>query len=265
MNPETVYRALHGHEQGGLTGTQRVVLVSILLGVVLAVVGSEPGLPADVQRLIELAELGVGGIFLVEYVARIWSIGVITEFSGLRGRIRYMTRPLVVVDLLALLPFLVGALGAESLILRLIRVMRLLALSRLVRYSDAMKIIVSSVVERRFELAFAMMLAGLMILISAAALYVVEGSYQPAAFGSIGRSMWWAVVTLTTVGYGDVFPQTALGKVFAAITALAGIAMIAMPTAILAAAFSDGFARARAARASQRQASRSEAPQEVEP
>lgn len=80
---------------------------------------------------------------------------------------------------------------------------------------------------------------------ASSALYVIEGSNHPDAFGSILRSMWWAVVTLTTVGYGDVVPLSPLGKVFAAITAIAGIGMIAMPTGILAAAFSEGFAKAR--------------------
>jgi len=74
---------------------------------------------------------------------------------------------------------------------------------------------------------------------------VLEGEAQPKVFGSILRAMWWSVITLTTVGYGDVYPITPLGKVFAAMTAVAGIGMIAMPTGILAASFSEGFARLR--------------------
>jgi voltage-gated potassium channel len=156
-----------------------------------------------------------------------------------------MRQPLAIVDLLALLPFILGVVGAETLVLRAARALRLLALSKLLRYSEAARVVMRSIVERRYELLFALMIAGLMILVSSTALYLVEGASQPKAFGSILRAMWWSVVTLTTVGYGDVFPLTPLGKFFAAITALAGIGMIAMPTGILAAAFSDGFARAR--------------------
>ena len=81
----------------------------------------------------------------------------------------------------------------------------------------------------------------MLLILSATVLYLVEGEDQREAFGSIPRAMWWAVATLTTVGYGDVYPVTVLGKVFASVTAIAGIALIAMPTGILAAAFSDAM------------------------
>lgn len=243
---KAVYEALHGTQSGRLTVTQRFVLAAILVAVALAILGTEPALPPGWNYGIDRVEVVMGVIFLVEYVARVWSIGEQTEHAGLRGRLRYMARPFALIDLLALLPFLLGVLGSESFVLRIIRVLRLLAISKMVRYSEAMRIVVGAIIERRFELMFAFMLAFLMILVASAALFVAEGDKQPEAFGSILRSMWWAVVTLTTVGYGDVVPQTVLGKVFAGVTALAGIGMIAMPTGILAASFSDGFSRARA-------------------
>jgi voltage-gated potassium channel len=84
-----------------------------------------------------------------------------------------------------------------------------------------------------------------LLLISSTFLYLVEGDAQPEAFGSIPRAMWWSIATLTTVGYGDVIPVTALGRVFSGVTAIIGIGLIAMPTGILAAAFSDGLERRR--------------------
>lgn len=243
---DRVFHELHAADSGGLTKTQRVVLVAIMVAVLLAIVGTEPALPTKVEDFIEAAEFAFGVLFAFEYCFRVWSIGALQEFKGLRGRVRYMLKPMAVVDAVALVPFLVGALGGESLLLRLIRVFRLAALSKALRYSRAMQIVMSAVYERRYELYFAVTLAGVMILLSSAALYVVEGDKQPEAFGSILRSMWWSVVTLTTVGYGDVVPVTVLGKIFAAMTAVAGIGMIAMPTGILAASFSEGFARARA-------------------
>ncbi|APV51283.1 hypothetical protein BWI17_17285 [Betaproteobacteria bacterium GR16-43] len=243
---QKVYDELHGSKGGGLTATQRVVLVAILLGVALAIVSTEPEIPPELTRHFDRIEGVLGIIFLIEYVARVWSIGHDPVHRGVLGRLRYMVKPFAILDLVALIPFLLGWLGFETFILRILRVLRLIAISKLLRYSEAMRIVVGAVYDRRFELMFAMVLASLMILISSAALYVVEGEKQPQAFGSILRSMWWAVVTLTTVGYGDVVPQTVLGKVFAGVTALAGIGMIAMPTGILAASFSDGFAKARA-------------------
>lgn len=242
---DQVCDALHGRHKAGLTPTQRLIAAAIVAAVLFAIFATEPDLPDETRAALAVAEVGFGILFLVEYVARVWSIGARHEFAGLRGRLRYMATPLALVDAIALLPFLVGAIGSESMILRLIRVMRIIALAKMARYSVAMRIVLTCIVERRFELIFAASLAGFMILVSSAALYVLEGGSQPEAFGSIARSMWWAVATLTTVGYGDVVPITPLGKVFAAITSIAGIAMIALPTGILAAAFSDGFSRAR--------------------
>lgn len=243
---ERVYRQLYGEEGGGgLTATQRFLFATILFAVAIAVVGTEPELSQGMRTFVDGAEWVVGLVFLVEYLTRIWSAGVLPQFRGSRGRLRYVTQPLLVLDLLALLPFFLGALGGESMLLRMVRVLRLLALTKLVRYSEAMRVVLAAVVERRFELMFAVTLAALMLLFSSAALYVLEGEAQPKTFGSILRSMWWSVITLTTVGYGDVYPITPLGKVFAAITAIAGIGMIAMPTGILAASFSEGFSRLR--------------------
>jgi voltage-gated potassium channel len=242
---EKVFLQLHGSDGPGLTSTQRVIAFAIVSSVLLAILGTEPELGNETLEAIEAAELFLGALFVVEYVLRVWTCTSNPEYGGPGGRWRYVRRPVPLIDLLALLPFLVGAIGAESLILRIIRVLRLLALSKMLRYASAMRIVVGAVWDRRHELAFAMTLAGLMILVSSAALYIVEGGAQPKAFGSIVRAMWWSVVTLTTVGYGDVVPVTPLGKLFAAFTSIAGIGMIAMPTGILAASFSDGFARVR--------------------
>jgi voltage-gated potassium channel len=247
---DRVCHALHGKGDDGLTVTQQVIVVFIVLGGVLAIVGSEPELPDAARDWTEALEFVVGAVFLVEYSARVWSAGARSEFAGAFGRLRYMRTPFAIIDLIAVLPFVLGVLGAESLMLRLLRVLRLLAISKMVRYSEAMRIVLASVVSRRYELMFAVLLAAFMIVLSSAALYVVEGGHQPKAFGSILRAMWWSVVTLTTVGYGDVVPITPLGKVLSGLTAIAGIGMIAMPTGILAASFSEAFARARERRAS---------------
>jgi voltage-gated potassium channel len=144
-----------------------------------------------------------------------------------------------------LLPIFLTALGAEAFLLRLARLLRILRLARLGRFSVAMSSISEAIGSRRHELLLSLGVAALVLVISSALLYLVEGGVQPDNFGSIPRAMWWSIVTLTTVGYGDVFPMTAVGRILAAITAVTGIGLIAMPAGILAASFSDAMKRQR--------------------
>jgi voltage-gated potassium channel len=109
-----------------------------------------------------------------------------------------------------------------------------------------MQLISDAVRSRRYELGVSLLAAGAVLLASAVMLYLVEGQVQPDAYGSIPRALWWSIVTLTTVGYGDVYPVTLAGRMLGGLTALAGIGLIAMPTGILAAAFSDAFQKRRA-------------------
>ena len=99
--------------------------------------------------------------------------------------------------------------------------------------------------ERRFELLLSLAVALVLLVLSSTAMYLVEGPTNPEAFGSIPRAMWWSIVTLTTIGYGDVFPVTLGGRMVAGVTAICGIGLIAAPTGILSAAFSDALARRR--------------------
>jgi voltage-gated potassium channel len=121
-------------------------------------------------------------------------------------------------------------------------------IARLGRFTGALDILVSAVSNRKFELFLSAGIAVLLLYVSSAMLYLIEGGIQPDEFGSIPRAMWWSVATLTTVGYGDVYPITGLGKLFATVTAVAGIGLIAMPTGILAAAFSEAMQESRKSR-----------------
>jgi voltage-gated potassium channel len=236
-----IYRWLHGTELPGLTWLQRLSVTAIGLSVLLAVLATESSIRASAYgRLFPAFELLFAAFFSAEYVLRIWTAGVDPRFAGLRGRVRYVASPHALLDLISVLPYFVGW-GSQSFLIRMLRLFRLLALSRLIRYSAAMQLVLRSIYDRRHELTFAISLAACMILLSAGALYSVEAEVQPEAFGSIPRALWWSVSTLTTVGYGDVVPVTKLGRLFAALTALSGIGLIAMPTGILAAAFSEAF------------------------
>jgi voltage-gated potassium channel len=231
----------------GLSPANRLVAVAIVLSVAAAIIETEPTIGAEADHIFRLVETGFGGLFLLEYVARVWTSAEDPHYGpGLGGRLRYMLSPLALLDLLALLPLVLPMVGTSAFLLRMARMLRILRLARLGRFSSAMTALGTAVHSRRYEL-FASVCAALMILlISSTLLYVVEGPVQPEYFGSIPRAMWWSTETLTTVGYGDIVPVTPLGRALSALTAIAGIGLIAMPTGILAAAFSDVMAKRRA-------------------
>ena len=152
-----------------------------------------------------------------------------------------MLRPHALLDLFTLVIIILSTFGASAFLLRLARVLRVLRIARLGGYSTAINLMLGAVKKRRFELNISVVAAFVLLIISSSLLYLVEGHHQPESFGSIPRAMWWSIATLTTVGYGDVYPITVLGKVFAAFTALSGIGLIALPTGILAAAVSEAI------------------------
>lgn len=239
------YQALYGTGPAGLSPTQRALAGLIVASVVTTVVGTEDTVVQRLPVVFDFLEVFFATVFVTEYLVRLWVVGVNPLYRGLRGRMRYIVTPLALLDLLAIAPFALGVFGAESMVLRVARLLRLVVLAKFVRFSKAIRLLAGVVHARRFELGFTALVGLAVVLLASTLLYVIEGELQPDAFGSIPRAMWWAVATLTTVGYGDVYPHTALGRVFGSITAFAGVGLIAMPTGILAAALSDALTKAR--------------------
>lgn len=231
---------------GRLTWMNRVLVAVILAAVASGVLATEPEISGRWHRGLILAELVFGAIFLVEYLARIYAAA---EQPGpgpaWRKRWRFVRSPLGLIDLVVVLSALMPVLLADATMLRMVRLLRVVAIMKFGRFSKALKEIGAAIAERGDDLIVTMALAAVLLLFGATALYLVEGALQPEQFGSIPRALWWAVVTLTTVGYGDAAPITPLGKFFAGIVALCGIALVAMPTGIIAAAFSEAMQRRR--------------------
>jgi len=181
-------------------------------------------------------------VFTVEYLARVWSsidLEGADEASPIMGRLRYMLTPIALVDLLAILPFYLSLY--LTIDLRFLRVLRLLRLFKLTRYSPALGALLDVVQKEADALLAALVVLLMMLVISAGGIYLLENELQPETFGSMPDSMWWAIVTLTTVGYGDVIPITTMGKMFGGFIGLIGIGMIALPAAILASGFAENI------------------------
>lgn len=215
-----------------------VLVALIALSVAAAVLDTVPSVHERWTAWLVAIEHGCVALFTVEYVARVWV--AVEDRAGrysdpLWGRLRYMATPMAVIDLVAILPtYLAFLLPGELLVLRVLRVLRVL---KIMRYSPALATFEVVLVNERRSLMAAGTVLTVALLLAAAALHHVEGRVQPEAFGSIPSAMWWAIVTLTTVGYGDVVPVTSLGRLFAGIVAVMGLGMFALPTAILGAGF----------------------------
>ncbi|WP_231566380.1 potassium channel family protein [Litchfieldella xinjiangensis] len=225
-----------------MSPVNQAVSILILLASFIAILETEPTVRSLAPGLFPLLEAFFVTVFIFEYLLRLYAVGEDTRYRGIAGRLRYIFSFWSLIDLIAILPFFLGFLAYNNaFLLRLLRLLRMLRLARLGRFSQAWSALADALHSRTHELLLSVGVAGLLLLFSSACLYVVEAASQPDAFGSVPRALWWSIATLTTVGYGDVTPITALGKVFAGITAVAGIGIIAMPTGILAAAFSDAF------------------------
>lgn len=183
-------------------------------------------------------------IFTIEYLLRLWVAPLTPQFSGRFGRLRYAFTLMALVDLLAVLPaFLPLVFTFDLRILRFLRLFRLFRLFKLSRYVRSLNTLDDVVRSKREELIVMFVMIAMLLLFSSSMMYVVETEAQPDKFPDIPSSLWWGVATLTTVGYGDVFPVTPLGKFLGGLIALLGIGMFALPTGILASGFAEEIRR----------------------
>ncbi|MEC8744596.1 MAG: ion transporter [Pseudomonadota bacterium] len=183
-------------------------------------------------------------IFLIEYLLRIWvsASNNASRFDApFRRRLSYMLSPSGMIDLLAILPAFLPFF--TSVDLRWLRILRLLRMFKISHYSSALEDFFSAIYHERTAFAGALYLFCVTLFLSSALMYLVEHSAQPEVFSSIPETLWWSLITLTTVGYGDVAPITAIGKVIGGITAFMGVCVVALMTGIVASAFSSQVSR----------------------
>ncbi len=178
------------------------------------------------------------GIFTVEYILRVWCIVESSAYpKSWKGRFQYMTSPMAIIDLLAFIPAYLPLFYKDLRIVKAFRLFRLFRLLKLWRYSSSLRMLIKVVVEKRSDLQVIAFTILVLMVVSASLMYMLESEVQPKMFSSIPKSMWWAVVTLTTVGYGDMYPITDLGRILGAFTALLGVGLIALPSGIISAGF----------------------------
>ena len=213
-------------------------LISLnILSVILETVDS---LFNQYKILFQYFEFFSVSVFTIEYIARLWSCVTekLNNETDLKRRIKYFFSFSAIIDLVAILPSII-ALVYPTIDLRFIRALRIIRLLKFSRYSSSINNLLSVIWNQRRSFGAAYFILFIALIISSSGMYLVEKDVQPEKFGSIPHAMWWAIVTLTSVGYGDVTPITSMGKVFGSIIIILGILTVALPSGILAAAFTD--------------------------
>ncbi len=222
------------------------LMLLILINVLAVILESEDSIRAGYGIWLAYVEVGSVAVFTIEYLFRLWVCVEDFAFgSGWRGRLRYAVSPLALIDLLAILPFWLSMfLPIDT---RILRVLRLLRIFKLSRHFAVLELLGSVLRNEAKILISAIFLMIVLVVLASAGIYVVERTAQPEVFGSIPRAMWWATVTLTTVGYGDVVPITVAGRMFGIVITVLGVGMAALPAGIIASGFTTEFARRREA------------------
>ena len=238
---QRVYLALEGGQASGTAGAivDGVLIALIIANVAAYTLQSVPAIEKTwLGDLVEF-EIASVAIFTIEYLLRLWSAPEdprLSDHSAIRGRLRYAGRPLMVIDFLAVAPSFLAPFF-PLLDFRILRLFRLLRLLKIARYSPALSTLVQVVYDERRALFGTLLLMLCATVFAAAAMHTVEGAVQPKIFGTIPDAMWWAITTLTTVGYGDAVPITAAGRMVAGLTMIVGLGLFALPVGIIATGF----------------------------
>lgn len=241
-----VYLALEQGPIGGGIGVviDRLLVALILLNLAAVALESVPHIAADYGTVFASIEDFSLVVFTLEYGLRLWASvehGPNRGLSPMRARLKYIASPAGLVDLIAVLPFWLAPFLPDDL--RVLQVFRMVRFFKIARYSPAMRSLLDVLYRERRALFGCLVITAGGTVVAAALMHIAEGRVQPDKLGTIPDAMWWAIVTIGTVGYGDVVPVTAFGKLIATGTIFLGVIMIALPVGIIATAFSEQIHR----------------------
>ena len=236
-----VYEFLDGEGGSAINRSFNAFIILLIMANVVAVVlESHKPIGEAYAENFYIFEVFSVLIFTIEYIARVWSIVEMPKYHGIphwKARLKYLYTPLSIIDLLAIAPFYLSLFFVVDL--RYLRMMRMLRLLKLAHYFKGFDIFLSVLSKEIVAIASAVLMVVILVIISASLMYTLEREAQPEAFNSIPHSIWWAIVTMTTVGYGDVTPVTLGGRLLASLIMLLGVGIVALPAGMLAARFGE--------------------------
>ncbi|MGD1712688.1 ion transporter [Dapis sp. BLCC M172] len=223
------------------------IITLIILNIITVIISTVEDIYQQYKTWLDNFELISVIIFTIEYILRIWSSNVASGYKhSIWGRIKFMFKPLVIIDLIAILPFYLPLFLPNLIFTRSFRLFRIFRIFKITRYSDTTKLFAQVIKSKQEEIVIAIFIGVILLVTSASLMYFAENEAQPENFPHIPAAMWWGVVTLTTVGYGDVYPITPLGRFLGAIVALIGVGIFALPTGIVASGFTEEIQKKRA-------------------
>jgi voltage-gated potassium channel len=217
------------------------LILLIIANVVAVVVESVDSVSQQYAGFFYWFEVASLAIFSIEYLLRLWVAPLDPRYPGwLRGRLKYALSPMALIDLAAIAPAFLPLFFAMDLrIVRALRIFRMFRLLKMSRYVESLNTLDDVVRSKKEELLVTTIMIATLLLFSASLMYLVENEAQPDKFPDIPSALWWGIATLTTVGYGDVFPITPIGKLLGGAIAFLGIGIFALPTGILASGFAE--------------------------
>lgn len=216
-----------------------VSIVSLILINVILVIADTFTLPQTVRTVSNYIEIFSVILFTLEYILRVYTSDLLyPALTPCKARIKYIFSFMALIDLLAILPFYLPFIFKIDLrVLRMLRIVRLLRVFKVNRYTTALSQIAAVFRQKKQQLLSSIFVCALLMIIAAVLMYSIENEAQPDAFPNAFAALWWAIATFTTVGYGDIYPITMLGKILSAIIAILGIGLVAVPTGIISAGF----------------------------
>lgn len=213
------------------------IIALIIVNIIGFILQTEKSIDAKYGNELYYLELISVIIFTLEYICRLISCSYLKKYKEFSGLCKFIFSPMAIVDLLAILPFYLPFIGLDLRIVRVLRLFRVFRIFKIGRYFSSLNMMKNVFVKKKEELVLTSVIMFVMLMLSATMVYYAEKDIQPDKFSSIPDAMWWAVITLTTVGYGDVFPITVAGKICCSIVAILGIGFFALPISILGSGF----------------------------
>jgi voltage-gated potassium channel len=222
----------------------RIITWLIFLNITAFIASTSSSFSPAYKPLFEYIELISSLVFTIEYILRLWACTITTKYKHpIWGRFKYALTPLSIIDFLSILPFYLLLSFPGLTFVNFISLLRLLRLIKMSRYSESIQSLGTVLCGKKEELIATAFAVFIILIFGSTLMYFLESEAHPQVFGSIPDAMWWGVITLTTVGYGDIYPITPLGKCLGAILAFLGIGLFALPAGIISSGFSEEIQR----------------------